>query len=246
MIDLHPELARLVLAELPTGVILLDARGRVSWLNRAAERLLELPRERLLGRRIETLPETAATASEASVVVGMRHDLVCRTRTYAQGLLRGTLIVVHPRDQDASGGEAPPAPGLTVHGLLNRAALRQRLENEISRSRRYQNPLTCLSFRLREGIDTPAGIARLLKEQLRWVDLLGQWEDDVLLAILPETSGPAAGGLVRKLADALRDDLPLIGRASWRRGDDLERLVARALAAGAGRHGSRPQSGQGA
>ena len=31
------------------------------------------------------------------------------------------------------------------------------------------------------------GVARLLKEQLRWVDLLGQWRDDTLLVVLPET-----------------------------------------------------------
>ena len=76
-----------------------------------------------------------------------------------------------------------------------------------------------------------------LKEQLRWVDLLGMWNDNVLLIVLPETAADAAQTLAMKLMHALsgaeRKDFEelKIGHASWRRGDSAERMVARALKA---------------
>ena len=79
-------------------------------------------------------------------------------------------------------------------------------------------------------------IAAKLTEQLCWVDVLGQWSEQSLLVILPETSNEAALQLADKVADALHSNLEIdvpavsinVGSSSWRTGDDAERLVRRA------------------
>jgi GGDEF domain-containing protein len=79
----------------------------------------------------------------------------------------------------------------------------------------------------------------LLKEQLRWVDVLVQWEADRVLVLLPETGAEAAYRLLRKLAQMIDGNWPAEitdvrvhwGSSTWRRGDDTVRLVRRAEAA---------------
>ena len=72
-----------------------------------------------------------------------------------------------------------------------------------------------------------------MKEQLRWVDLLGQWSDDTLLVVLPETALDAAEGLRAKLAALLEapgDGAITCGVTAWHKGDNAERMVSRAMA----------------
>lgn len=58
---------------------------------------------------------------------------------------------------------------VTDFGVLSRGAIINRLEAEVSRSRRYANPLSCITVQLaKEAEGTLAGeIARKVKGQLR-------------------------------------------------------------------------------
>ena len=130
------------------------------------------------------------------------------------------------------------------NGILTNAALRHRLEIEISRSRRYMNPLSCIVIRFNERIknrsvsiqDVQREIASMLKTQLRWVDVLGEWDKSSLVVILPETNEIAATILSSKLEKQIDTQWPLEkaflpihwGVSSWRKGDDINRLVKRA------------------
>jgi GGDEF domain-containing protein len=134
--------------------------------------------------------------------------------------------------------------GSAASRFLSRNAVLNRLQLEVSRSRRYSNPLSCLMIRIDFGTrELPAQrrvvhdmIAAKLIEQLRWVDVLGQWSDKALIVILPETSNEAAMQLADKVAAALQPNLAIdvpavsinVGSSSWRKGDDAERLVRRA------------------
>ena len=79
-------------------------------------------------------------------------------------------------------------------------------------------------------------IAASLIEQLRWLDVLGQWSPNALVVILPETIENAALRLAAKVAEALRAKLGpqvpnigiSVGSSTWRKGDDAERLIRRA------------------
>jgi diguanylate cyclase (GGDEF)-like protein len=136
-------------------------------------------------------------------------------------------------------------------GLLNTQTMQQELIAQVSRSRRYLNPLSVVMIRLQDmeeiaggvaGIQKQRlirGIAKMLKEKLRWVDVVGCWDKDAFMLILPETSQDAAGKLVRKLQTYIHRMLAEeertgsnsvvidIGLAEWTKGDDLNSLLAR-------------------
>lgn len=128
-------------------------------------------------------------------------------------------------------------------GLLNRLGLKQMLESQVARSRRYNNPLALIRMQI-DGYAAPdhlpvlRAIAWLLNDQMRWADMIGCLEDDVVLFILPETSQQTATTLTDKIRGWLRE-LPVegsgqpvtidvsFGVAEWRKGDDSRTLLQR-------------------
>lgn len=241
MVDIHPEHARAVLESLAIGVVLVDRNQQVNWVNDYTSTLLKRPAEELLGRAIVELdlPYTPPATGSEPVEVRIDGAMLGITQRYEHSGGTGAVLLLLDRGHalvwflsTLAGG----VPGsVAASGVLARAAVQLRLDSEISRSRRYHNELTCISVHC-VGADAAArvgGVARLLKEQLRWVDLLGQWTDDTLLVLLPETALAAAEGLRAKLAALLAG--PAVGAiacgvAAWQKGDNAERLVARALA----------------
>ncbi len=244
MIDIHPEHARAVLSELAIGMVLLDRDARVSWVNAYAANLLGLPPEKLLGQDIDalSLPYSELGATDTAQV---RVDgaLIGITQRYEHPSGNGMILMVLDRGHtlvwflSALSSGVPGA--VAASGILSRGATVNRLEAEVSRSRRYANPLSVVSVNL-GGIGEAAvsDIARTLKGQLRWVDLLGQWRDEILLVVLPETAAEDAANLAAKLAEAVAERAPSdpaeihVGCASWAQGDTAADLVGHALQAG--------------
>lgn len=134
-------------------------------------------------------------------------------------------------------------------GLPNRRALLQGLELHVSRSRRYENPLTVVVFKLSSSAFAPdvaeatrkaaiLSVAHLLRDQVRWVDLVGRTAEDEFMLVLPETTLENAQGLAEKIvarlaARSIADKIVKVhccyGIAAWSKGDDTHRLVARAM-----------------
>ncbi len=241
MVEIHPEHARAVLESLAIGVVLVDRNQQVNWVNDYTSTLLKRPAEQLLGRSIAELdlPYTPPEAGGETVEVRIDGAMLGITQRYDHSSGAGAVLLLLDRGHalvwflSTLAGGVPGSVAST--GVLARAAIQHRLDSEISRSRRYHNELTCISVHC-AGADAAArmsGVARLLKEQLRWVDLLGQWTDDTLLVLLPETALAAAEGLRAKLAALLA--APAVGAiacgvTAWQKGDNAERMVARALA----------------
>lgn len=128
-----------------------------------------------------------------------------------------------------------------VTGLLNERGVSLALEPQIARCRRYNSPLSVIVMQ----IDAPAPrhevlleVARLLKDQLRWADLIGCSDHRLFLLVLPETTEDAALRLTEKLRMLLADlgrrifdgiDIPsTYGLAGWRKSDTASTLMARA------------------
>jgi GGDEF domain-containing protein len=253
MIELHPELARSIVNELPAGIAVIDADGRVVWGNVVLSKLLKRDPGDIIGRSAESLqlPLPQHGSSERGEDPGgivEKGSLIGVSRYLGTTTFRGCALLVIDRenaidwffDALSSGG----FDGSAASRFLTRNAVLSRLQLEVSRSRRYSNPLSCLVIRIDFGTGDPNAqrrtihdmIAATLTEQLRWVDVLGQWSDQALLVILPETTDIAALQLANKVADALHPDLAInaprasinVGSSNWRKGDDAERLVRRA------------------
>jgi diguanylate cyclase (GGDEF)-like protein len=126
----------------------------------------------------------------------------------------------------------------SVTGLLGRRGLILALEPQVARSRRYNRPMSVviLSIDHRERQHSLLiEIAQLLKDQLRWADLIGCTEQQEFLLVLPETSTEAAFILAEKLAQRLGTLVPQtdsdwfrFGITGWRKNDSASTLLERA------------------
>lgn len=96
-------------------------------------------------------------------------------------------------------------------GLTVKASTDRELRAEISRSRRYGNALSVLLACVQVADGDPESrtlealtlLSRTLKENLRWVDVLGAWDAQTVIVILPETSHTSAEALIEKLTSPL-------------------------------------------
>ncbi|MEE4245649.1 MAG: diguanylate cyclase [Kangiellaceae bacterium] len=132
-------------------------------------------------------------------------------------------------------------------GLPQRPNWIQFLDYEVSRSRRYDNPLAVLKIKLicfdDKGNITNSNKAiqivnETLRDQLRWADMIGQSETGEFLIILPETSDMASVSLKHKIAQAITEKLTsedhslapyvVIGESHWQKGDTGNQMLDRA------------------
>ena len=138
-----------------------------------------------------------------------------------------------------------------ISGLLNELAINRGLEPLISRSRRYQNPLSVVTMDVInfDDISTSAGqvavdkvilaVSQLLRDQMRWADLVGRLDAGQFVFVLPETDEIAAIALANKILTQLNSLSVIIdeqltvqpqacfGIAAWAKGDDARLLLAR-------------------
>jgi len=257
-----------ILNALPIGVFLTDAGGAINWVNTTLCDQVNLPASELLGRTRTALPAKKTLKLSKSVdwlhVPGKpstsERRLECVTQKLPDGEGRtvelGCVIDVSRYDSGKRNRLLFPElkdPGKLdpQTGLLNKNVMQQELVGQVSRSRRYLNPLSVVLIRLLlkvEGPDAVApiqkqrlsnAIAKMLKEKLRWVDIVGCWEKDEFMLILPETALDQAAKLARKLDNyfaklhkeeerAGRLDVTIrLGMAEWAKGDDVSTLLQR-------------------
>jgi diguanylate cyclase (GGDEF)-like protein len=249
-----------LLQDLPTGMLLLDEDGRISWLNDAISQLLDMPAAELLGKFVAQLDKPVqqllATEPRLFHVPASRRWLMREIRRGEDGQRLLTIVDVSAQEELAEENarlrQQVEDLKLTdeLTGLPNKRAISQALDLHISRSRRYQNPLSVAlvhaDLQVMTGVQPlstePAVLAtsRFLRDRLRWVDQIARWEDNLFLLVLPETTQADATGLLEKIA-AEQDSMPLpevcgqmrpklaYGLACWKKGDDMRTLLRQAL-----------------
>lgn len=133
----------------------------------------------------------------------------------------------------SSGGEVLGVDG--IPGILDQYTLEQLLEVEFARARRYDYPFALLRVTKADGdgavLRRAAGALRL---HTRWADSVGAFGDGALLVLLRDTHGDGARSAVAKIRASLEEELGpaaaaglTFESASWRKGDDRERMLAR-------------------
>lgn len=263
------EVVRL-LENMPMGLLLEDKASRVVWTNKALADFLGETSKDLLGRRVDDLPLTRLPGVGGKAdflqidhppargpqwltctrqVLSQHSDKTLFVRFYLDATEhRRTQLLRNPHLQLQQGaGFLEP-----VTGTLARLGITQTLQSEVSRSRRYHNPLAIICMLVAACSDARkqptdpdrvmAAAARLLKEQTRWVDIIGRWSEWEFLLVLPESSARAARRLVEKIERHLMDSgalslpkgLPCFtarfGLAQWQQDDDASSLLERARA----------------
>ena len=135
-------------------------------------------------------------------------------------------------------------------GLANERALSQQLAIQVTRSRRYHNPLTLviLSLEITDADDSHIldedynniilTFSHFLRERLRWADFIARCQAGRFVIFLPETVSEEATRLFDNIISE-KDKLGLpaeqidklklaYGLAEWQKGNDPRMLVERA------------------
>lgn len=250
------ETMRTLLQHCPTGVLALDHQRRILWANPALENLLGAVPGTLAGRSVNTVgrEDWQALFSDAAhlTVAGFNDEPRHLIRTRVAGETGDDLAELHYfSDQTelqrlhqelAQAREEAESLRLveTDTGLMSHRALMLVLEPQVARSRRYDNPLAALVLHAEsDAAAAPQVAARevrhVLRDQLRWADLVGRDDDGDFLIVLPETDREAALALAEKLTQSL-DRLPCLraayfGVAQWGKTDNAAGLLQRARAA---------------
>lgn len=249
----------------PTGMLVIDDEIRIRWVNPALEAMLNLDREELLGKQRGGLPQGLHALFDETDILHLSlngdgerwlHREVKQVADGANPPLRLHFYqdispqVLAQRENEQLRRQVED---LTITdaltGMANRKATLQALEVQVTRSRRYGNPLTLGAMRLSHP-DLPdvalpdasiLALAHCLRERLRWADIIGRYEDELFLMLMPETSVEDATRLLEQivqdchegaaLANLGENPLPqlAIGVAAWEKGDDPRRLIERTL-----------------
>ncbi|NOY72694.1 MAG: diguanylate cyclase [Gammaproteobacteria bacterium] len=256
--SLDSTLATLSLETAPIGVLIVHTKGDIIFFNKTFKTLFHINRPPE-SAHIDALPTTLRDAIKNqkeeitihSKATDTKHfykcwynpsvdekdhsiwfflDVTKTTQVYQErDRLANELSKVSTRDPQT--------------GLPNKSALMQGLEPLVSRSRRYNNPLSLIRLRINikaEYIDQLENImlllSRFLRDQMRWADMVGRLTANEFLLVLPETGEQAANTLAHKITKKLsqlavqkQDSIPSIsiesGVSSWFKGDDMMRLI---------------------
>jgi diguanylate cyclase (GGDEF)-like protein len=248
----------------PTGMLTIDDEACIRWLNPALEAMLNLNGNELIGKDKETLPEGLRALFDETDILHLSVDgederwLHREVRDVVDGADHPLRIhfyqdispqVVAERENKQLRQQVSD---LTITdpltGMANRKATLQALAAQVTRSRRYGNPLTLGAMHLShpELPDVPLPddsiltLAQYLRERLRWADIIGRYENQLFLLVMPETSKEDAERLLQQIIEECREgaltDLgenpqPVltIGVDAWKKGDDPQLLIQRAL-----------------
>lgn len=255
--NLSPALIRQVLHDCPVGILTLDENARITSVNPALERMLSMAGEQLIGTTLDDSPRpdlTGLCAGDTVVVDDGRghRRVLAHSRLAADQPDQGASEIHFYLDQtELSAARADndrlrtEVSALTLveptTGLMNQRAIMLALEPQVSRSRRYQNPLAVVMLSVEFaaqalGHEAQTGqlqtVSRLLKDQLRWADLIGRDDGGNFVLVLPETGQQAADALVQKVAERLSAEGGIeafrFGVAEWSKTDSASSLLQRA------------------
>lgn len=249
----------------PVGVLVLNAERQVAWANDTCHAFLGMAAGSLRDKNFTQMAATVfqrVVGQEGIYFVAANADrperwLQCRDQPLDQGseVKYFSDVTELRRVQAQQERIAQQLQELATMdpntGLFTARALMQNLDPLVSRSRRYSNPLSVVVMSVSGLADynaQPKGpnaqqvllaVGYMLKDQLRWADIISRTPDDEFIMVLPETTREQA----EKLVDKIRTQLvgltissapeksyrveARFGVSAWQKGDDAQQLLQR-------------------
>ena len=250
-------LAQTILSACPVSCMILDEHGKVSYVNQSIEESFGIDQSSLLGTDQSCVPRSdlkALFSDDSEIVL---HDANGTTRTFqhSQQKIKNNIkdyfeihYFLEQADDVLRNDNAQLYEELSdlrlvdpVTGLSTERALLMVLESQVSRSRRYNNPLSIVKMFVEFDKKTMASddscrqcqltVSHLLKDQLRWADVIGQLSPQEFLIVLPETDKSAANAMAGKVSEnlvKLNDvESALFGITDWKKGDTETSMLHR-------------------
>lgn len=258
--SLMPMAVEAMLDDAPIGVLIFDADNKVEWVNTTLLGMINMQAEQIIGKakvEVDTLELQLLFSDQANIYIPPLHGhderWLQRDSTQSEGKQIHYYRDVsreHHLERERNRLESIVIESTTndaVTGLLNRRGVIQRLEPQIARCRRYETPLSIIMFTVRTMHDGQEGVlgeqallelAQLVKDYVRWADMVGHDGGGEFLMVLPETPLPGAQELAERLAKVIEETnfsgLPdgvtvnaNMGLSEWRKNDDITSLMQR-------------------
>lgn len=243
---LHGSWARALIDEVPVGVVVFDQdMATITWANRRMAQLLGLAdAAQLVGETARQDSPLFELFARPEALILPRADggevtLECHYQDY-DGVPSGRAAFYTDCSDRQQLQERIERLSMTdpLTSTLNWRGILREVDIQVSRSRRYDNPLSLMFIDIKqEDQDCLLQASRSLREQIRWTDMLGRFEQQRFLLVLPETAEQAAQCLADKICSALGAvhevsglAEPLHARAAvvqWRKGEDTRLLLQR-------------------
>lgn len=243
-----------------------DESGQVSWINPAFEDLCAVNGDQIIGASADNPPspnlvELLGTGNPVQLIHPERGELWLQRIIKTVSEPDQPVMQMHYFQEMNSNDELiqenlqlkKQVENLTLTdeltGLANERSLSQHLAAQVTRSRRYNNPLTLVlasieindqgSHILDEHYnDSILAFSHFLRERLRWADFIARCSGGRFIIVLPETGQEEASRLFDDIInDSKNIDLPeeqqaavevRYGLAEWQKGNDPKMLVERA------------------
>jgi diguanylate cyclase (GGDEF)-like protein len=211
-----------ILDACPSGILVTDKAEKIIWCNSTLTRWLNISKDQAIGSMLNQFLQKAFQVMEQhpqyltilddnkKPVKWLQHTTL--QMTFSDGIHH----VVYLNDINAQIEIQNRLEQLEtiepVSGLLNRRAMLLSLDPLVSRSRRYHNPLSIIAIELlnlpqirkEHGQDTAdhcmLEVSHLLKDQLRWADIISRIDDNNVIIILPETEKQDTTNLASKVS----------------------------------------------
>ena len=265
-----------LLENTPSFIIILDESQSIYWINQSFCDFLGLERDKLVGLNAEQSSEPCLKqvlnakervepfAGMLNKWIELQEKMQVRGRLSEQDAEQQLTVYFYmdatkyvQTERQLMQLESTLTHKLShdpVTGMLNHHSMYQTLNSEVSRSRRYNNPLSLILMNVEYQPEADSAsqqsvqydslshekqeqvrlmISQLLKDQMRWADIVGHIDGYDFVLLLPETQYESAEILVKKLNSNLQQfssDIRKIsfGISQWQKGDDVQLFVARA------------------
>ncbi|VAW75628.1 hypothetical protein MNBD_GAMMA15-897 [hydrothermal vent metagenome] len=253
---LSPEQALSLINICPIPLLVLDHKGVICACNPAFTNMTGKSKyDELVGHSASSLGEhplaallgTGKQVSWTGANAQLHHYEVHRSKTAGETPLEVRYFIDVSRQLSLENSQHALREELREHtltdsvtGLLNQRGVMLALEPQVARSRRYNSPISVVTFDVLGNSNNDALrklVAQQLKDQLRWADLVGCDDKQAFVLVLPETSKDAALQLSKKLRTQLLDvvqnkfpgeDLAAyFGVTGWQRTDSAASLLKR-------------------
>jgi len=247
----------------PCGMLIMSVDGSILQLNSALASMLGLPANSLLGKNHETLkPAVYQRLLKGEGLMHLAGPGIEQEKWLFCTEFQGSAEIIkfyqditeQMKMKQQINALQQQVEELTITdeltGLANPRALNRALNTQVTRSRRYQNPLCLAVMELVDTGDLAAPLSddailatsRHLRDRLRWVDTIARWDHNHFIVILPETNTEDGSDLIAKICAGFSDiEIPSqqkgqtlelrFGLAQWLKGNDSRILMERAAEA---------------
>jgi len=254
------------ITQTPFPMMATDESGIVNWVNPAFETLCATGRDKLIGASSENPPspnlsELFSTKNPIQLIHPERGEIWLQRTVKPVNQPDEPVTLMHYFQEVEADSKLlqenlllkKQVENLTLTdeltGLANERSLSQHLAAQVTRSRRYHNPLTLVLVSI-EVNDQSAHIldehyndaiiafSHFLRERLRWADFIARCNAGRFVIVLPETTKEEASRLFNDIvSDKDKIDLPEeqktaielhFGLAEWQKGYDPRLLVEQA------------------